>query len=109
MNGEPSAASNGPCEKGCDNGNGNPLPPEPEGTVPGPPGGPESPGGAPDATRIPTRPGVNASTDCVVGLTLITPETGEIPDGGCQGCCELVPEAVCAGFGAITPGKDSGV
>ena len=94
---------------GWESGYGNPDPPDPEGTVPGPPGGPESPGGAPEATRIPTRSVGTASTIGLVASTLITPETGDNPDGGCQGCCELVLEAVCAGFGAITPGKDSGV
>ena len=79
------------------------TPPEPEGTVPGSPAGPVSPGD-PDVTRIPCR-WVKATS--IIGLstpTLITPEISEGPDGGCEGGCDLVPAAAEAGVGEYTPG-----
>ena len=109
MKGVPSEARSGPCENGWEKGVGNPFPPEPEGAVPGSPPGPVSPGGAPDATRTPTRCVGTASTYGGADPALITPEIGDSPDGGCQGCCELEPAAACAGFGDITPVTESTV
>ena len=103
--GMPFAANKGPCKTGGEQGNGKPDPPDPDGTVPGSPAGPVSPG-TPDATRIPTRSVGMTSTYGLSDPTLITPETGDSPDDGCQGGCELKLAATWAGVGECTPGTE---
>ena len=106
--GVPSAARSGPCATGWAKGYGKPFPPDPDGTVPG--SGPVPPGGgAPGATRIATRSVGKASEYVGADPTFITPDTGDSPDGGCQGCCELVLAVAWAGLGEITPGTESSV